>query len=94
MAECSKESILQYFRPSFTYHLSLRYLFCLFLSGLFIQVLLYHDFNVHERAQRGRELPAKSHVAIVFLRNTDTDTLRETIGPIGSKLSTSRHFQC
>ena len=32
-AECSKRSILQYFRPSLSYHLSLRSLFCLFLSG-------------------------------------------------------------
>ena len=32
IAECSKGSILQYFRPSLSYHLSLRF-FCLFLSG-------------------------------------------------------------
>ena len=41
IAECSKGSILQYFRPSLSYHLSLRSLFCLFLSGCFTQVLLY-----------------------------------------------------
>ena len=41
IAECSKWSILQYFRPSLSYHLSLRSLLCLFLSGLFAQVLLY-----------------------------------------------------
>ena len=35
------ESILQYFRPSLSYHLSLRLLFCLFLSGRLRQVLLY-----------------------------------------------------
>ena len=40
IAECSKGSILQYFRPSLSYHLSLRSLFCLFLSGRFTQVLL------------------------------------------------------
>ena len=34
-------SILQYFRPSLSYYLSLRSLFCLFLSGRFTQVLLY-----------------------------------------------------
>ena len=39
IAECSKWSILQYFRPSFRYHWSLRSLFCLFLSGHFTQVL-------------------------------------------------------
>ena len=36
-----QESILQYFRPSLSYHLSLRPLFCLFLSGPLRQVLLY-----------------------------------------------------
>ena len=33
--------MLQYFRPSLSYHLSLRTLFCLFLSGRFTHVLLY-----------------------------------------------------
>ena len=41
IAECSEGSILQYFRPSLSYHLSKRSLFCLFLSGCFTQVLLY-----------------------------------------------------
>ena len=41
IAECSKGSILQYFQPSLSSHLSLRSLFCLFLSGHFTQVLLY-----------------------------------------------------
>ena len=41
IAECSEGSILQYFRPSFSYHLSLRSVFCLFLSGRIRQVLLY-----------------------------------------------------
>ena len=41
IAECSKGSILQYFRPSLSYHLSLKSLFCLFLSGRLRQVLLY-----------------------------------------------------
>ena len=46
-AECSKGSILQYFRPSLSYHLSLIPLFCLFSSGRFTQVLLHvllHSF--------------------------------------------------
>ena len=34
-------SILQYFQPSFSHHLSLRSLFSLFLGGCFTQVLLY-----------------------------------------------------
>ena len=41
VAECSRGSILQHFRPSLSYHLSLRSLFCLFLSGRLRQVLLY-----------------------------------------------------
>ena len=49
IAECSKWSILQYFRPAFSYHLSLRCLFCLFLSGRFTQVLLY-SFMLSEMA--------------------------------------------
>ena len=45
IAECSKGSIPQYLPPSLSYHLSLRYLFCLFFSGRFTQVLLYSDFR-------------------------------------------------
>ena len=41
IAECSKGSILQYFQPSLSYHLSLRPSFCLFFSGRLRQVLLY-----------------------------------------------------
>ena len=41
IAECSKGSILQYFRHLLSYHLSLRSLFRLFLSDCFTQVLLY-----------------------------------------------------
>ena len=41
IAECSHWSILQYLWPSLSYHLSLRYLFCLFLSGRLRQVLLF-----------------------------------------------------
>ena len=40
IAECSKGSILQYFRPSLRYNLSLRPLFDIFLSDHFKQVLL------------------------------------------------------
>ena len=41
IADCSKGSNLQYFWPSLSYHLSLRPLFCLFLSGCFTQIILY-----------------------------------------------------
>ena len=43
IAECSKGSIQQYFRPSFSYHLSLTSLFCLVLSDRSRQVLLYTE---------------------------------------------------
>ena len=33
IVECSKGTILQYFRPSLGYYLSLRSLFCLFFHG-------------------------------------------------------------
>ena len=46
IAECSKGSILQYFRPSLSYHLSLRSLFCLFSSECLRQVLLYSNNNM------------------------------------------------
>ena len=48
IAECSKGTILQYFGPSLSYHLSLRSLFCLFLSGHLRPVLLY-ICSIHER---------------------------------------------
>ena len=41
IAECSKGSILQSFRPSLSYHFLLRSLFCFVLSGCLRQVLLY-----------------------------------------------------
>ena len=40
IAECSPWSIIQSFRPSLSYHLSLRSLFCLILSCHLRQVLL------------------------------------------------------
>ena len=47
IAECSPWNILQCFRPSLSYHLSLRFLFCLFLSGRLRQVLLYTKLSFH-----------------------------------------------
>ena len=35
------KSIAEYFRPSLSYQLLLRSMFCLFLSGRFTQVLLH-----------------------------------------------------
>ena len=47
IAECSKGSILQYCRPSLSYCLSLRPLFCLFLCGRFTQVLLHVFIHIN-----------------------------------------------
>ena len=41
IAECTEGVLLQYFRHSLNYHLSLRSLFCLFLSVRFTQVFLH-----------------------------------------------------
>ena len=43
IAEDSKGSILQCFRPSISYHFPLRPLFCLFLSGRLRQLSLYSE---------------------------------------------------
>ena len=51
-AECSKGSILQYFPPSLSYHLPLRPLFCLFLSGCLRQVFLYLKTYQHHVASQ------------------------------------------
>ena len=48
-----QESILQYFRPSLSYHLSLRSLFCLFLRGRLRQVLLYCSYFEENHSYKG-----------------------------------------
>ena len=55
-----QESILQYFRPSLSYHLFLRPLFCLFLSGRLRQVLLYfHTYSIGEDKDLDQNLDPK-----------------------------------
>ena len=51
IAECSKGSILQYFQPSLSYHLSFRSLFCLFMSDRLRQVLPYFENNAPTKYQ-------------------------------------------
>ena len=51
IAECSNASILQYFWPSLSFHLSLRPLLCLFLSGRLRQVLLYIQIPCHSYSE-------------------------------------------
>ena len=56
------ESILQYFQPSLSYHLSLRPLFFLCLSGRFRQVLLYATFIVSSNALQSLKNDHQSHL--------------------------------
>ena len=53
-------SILQYFCPSFSYHVSLRPLFCIFLSGRLRQVLL----NRHPAPLDSCTCSLKEHLGI------------------------------
>ena len=61
-------SILQYFRPSLGYHLSLKSLFCLFLSGCFTPVLhrFYTGFTVLTWV-RVRGFVSTSPTVVIFL---------------------------
>ena len=72
IAECSPWSILQYFRPSLSYHLSLRSLFYLFLSGRLRQVLLY---KVWAKANYIGFAPQKIKVCRSELQLTFTNSL-------------------
>ena len=47
IAECSKGSILQFFRSSLSYNLSLRCLFLSFFSGRFAKVLRYLNMYMY-----------------------------------------------
>ena len=51
IAECSRGEILQYFRPSLSYHMLLRSLSSLFLNGHFAHVLLYLNCFVFQLAK-------------------------------------------
>ena len=57
IAECSKGSILQYFRPSLSYHFPLRPLFCLFLSDRLRQGLLYIMVYCCVHSRKGESPP-------------------------------------
>ena len=81
IAECSKGSILQSFRPSLSYHLLLRPLFYLSLSGCIRQVLLFWQHTQHgtqwlsgrvlDSRPRGREFePHQRHWVVVLEQDT------------------------
>ena len=65
VAECSKGSILQYFRPSLSYHLSLRSFFRLILSGHFTEVLLYLQCRLFD-LRADREANCYKKESIIF----------------------------
>ena len=78
IAKCSKGSCLQYFRPSLSYQLSLRPLFCLFLSGSFTQALLYLHIKAKytERERSGSVVECLTeHQAAAGLSLTDVNAL-------------------
>ena len=65
IAECSK-SILQYFLPSLSLHLSLRSLFCLFSSCCFTQVLSYRKFSTFTHVTQIGQLDQEVLVLIAY----------------------------
>ena len=88
IAECSKGSILQYFQPSLSYHLSLRPLFCLFLSDRLRPVLLYQKslgvllyFSVRIFEKVGVRMKDENLILITFANSLDPDQDRQNVGP-------------
>ena len=66
IAECSKGSILQCFQPSFTYHLSLRSLFCLYLSGCLLQIYCINLFSHSNKLEISFDLKYKNMEKLSF----------------------------
>ena len=78
IAECSKGSILQYFWPSLSYHLSLKPLFYLFLSGCFTQVLFFYIFSVNKQlADKERVAAALENSHLLEVVNQCLDTKKK-----------------
>ena len=73
-------SILQYFWPSLSYHLSLRSLFCLFLSGRFTQVLLYvacasSEYSAGEPEPCNKHQSLTNYINLLMIRVVRTRVL-------------------
>ena len=87
IAECSKGTILQYFRPSLSYHLSLRSLFLSIFEWPFTQVLLYLLTNslwivaikIYTCAHFNQSL-MKCKLICVYLYTSGKDTLSNIKG--------------
>ena len=65
-----QESILQYFRPSLSYHLSLRHLIHLFLSCCLRQVLMYLWGNLGLHCYVSRKWPRQFRLSLLVKHQT------------------------
>ena len=73
IAECSKGSILQYFRPALSYHMALRSLFCLFLSGRLRQVSLNIFVYLQRSVVNSKQFPFRFFSAYEVLEQLKID---------------------
>ena len=62
IAECSRGSILQYFRPSLSYHLSLRHLFLSIFRVFFIVFINHYSYMHGTLHSRYNHMQLWSHV--------------------------------
>ena len=88
IAECSKGSILQYFWPSSSYNLSLRSLFCLFLSDCSRPVTLYLTLSLWLRWAKKDLLSLFCECAdmgILYGRNPGKLTIKAPCTPLPLK---------
>ena len=72
IAECSKGSIMQYFRPSLSYIFPLRPLFLYILSGRLRQVLLYKVVTYFNRSLLSKYPQAMKSAALPEPLSTNT----------------------
>ena len=64
IAECSNGSILQYFRPSFSYHFPLRPLFCLLLEWPLKTGFIVFEMNLHAVNALKFRTPVACHTSL------------------------------
>ena len=88
IAECSNGSILQYFRPSLSYHLPLRSFCCLFFewplkTGFTVNVFMYDYIHMEQTNKQTfsgqkhfRRIKAKQHDSIYYNGITYTGSAR------------------
>ena len=84
IADSSKGSILQYFWPSLSYHLSLGSLFCLFLSGRFTQgltVVTVYGLKTQQQLKKYSTLNLPPHLRTIFATSLDPKQAWQNVGP-------------